>query len=321
MGSSVAYHLAKLGRREIVLLEQGKIGCGTTWHAAGLVGQLRNTPSEIFLSCYGSKLYSELEAETGQATGFKRCGSLTLAQTDDRMIALRRNVARAKAFDIEGHMISPAEANDMLGGILETKDLKGALWLPGDGTVSPSDLTASYIAGARQNGVQIVENVTVTGFDVNESLGQITSVKTNKGEIKCDEIVNCGGQWARNIGKMAGVNVPLHSAEHFYVITDPLVPKASPHMPLFRDPDSYTYFREWSEGLCVGGFEPKCKPCFPVRNQKNQIPESFEFALFDEGTFSPPSVVKYICTLNTCTLNEVLTLSLSLLPPCFKLTL
>lgn len=155
IGSSVAYHLAKLGRKDILLLEQGTIGCGTTWHAAGLVGQLRPTASEIYLSCYGSKLYSELETETGQSTGFKRTGSLTLAQTDDRIIALKRSAARAKAFDIEAHIVSPQDANKMLGGIIETKDLKGALWLPGDGTISPSDLTASYIAGAKQHGVKV----------------------------------------------------------------------------------------------------------------------------------------------------------------------
>jgi 4-methylaminobutanoate oxidase (formaldehyde-forming) len=186
------------------LLEQGSIGCGTTWHAAGLVGQLRPTPSEIYLSCYGSKLYSELENETGQSTGFKRTGSLTLAQCDDRIIALKRSAARAKAFDIEAHIISPQEANEMLGGIIETKDLKGALWLPGDGTISPSDLTASYVAGAKQMGVSIVENIKVLDFVIDPHTKRITTVKTTGGDIKCDEIVNCAGQWARNIGLLAG---------------------------------------------------------------------------------------------------------------------
>lgn len=282
VGSSVAYHLSKLGRKEIVVVEQGAISCGTTWHAAGLVGQLRNTPSEIYLSCYGSKLYSELESETGQATGFKTCGSLTLAQTPDRMTALKRNIARAKAFNIEAHMVSPQEANDMLGGILKTSDLQGALWLPGDATISPSDLTASYIAGAKSRGVQLFQNVTVQNFEIDNATNQISSVHTSQGNIKCDEVVICCGQWSRNVGKLAGVNIPLHSAEHFYVITEPLKPVASVNMPLFRDPDSYTYFREWSQGLCVGGFEPKCKPCFPVKNQLSQIPEKFEFQLFDE---------------------------------------
>jgi glycine/D-amino acid oxidase-like deaminating enzyme len=284
VGSSIAYHLSKMGRREIILLEQGTISCGTSWHAAGLVGQLRNTPSEIYLSCYGSTLYSELEMETGQATGFKRCGSLTLAQSEDRMIALKRNVARAKAFNIEAHMVSPGEANDMLGGILETSDLHGALWLPGDGTISPTDLTTSYIAGAKKFGVKVFENVKVDKFAIDEKTNQVSHVYTNKGDvIACDEVVIACGQWSRNIGKLAGVNVPLHSAEHFYVVTEPLKPQpANPMMPLFRDPDSFTYFREWSQGLCVGGFEPVCKPCFHVHNQMNQIPEKFEFQLFDE---------------------------------------
>jgi glycine cleavage system aminomethyltransferase T/glycine/D-amino acid oxidase-like deaminating enzyme len=285
VGSSIAYHLAKLGRKDIVLLEQGTISCGTSWHAAGLVGQLRNTASEIYLSCYGSKLYSELEAETGQATGFKRCGSLTLAQSEDRMTALKRNVARAKAFNIEAHMISPQEANNLLGGILETSDLHGALWLPGDGTISPSDLTNSYIAGAKKSGgVKVFEGVKVAKFTIDEKTNQISHVFTDKGhKIACDEVVIACGQWSRNVGKLAGVNIPLHSAEHFYIVTEPLKPEpASPKMPLFRDPDSFTYFREWSQGLCVGGFEPVCKPCFNVTNQFNQIPDKFEFQLFDE---------------------------------------
>lgn len=286
IGSSVAYHLAKLGRKDIVILEQGTVGCGTTWHAAGLVGQLRPTPSEIYLSCYGSQLYSELEMETGQATGFRRCGSLTLAQTDDRMIALKRSAARAKAFNIEAYMISPSEAGERLGGIIETSDLKGALWLPQDGTVSPSDLTASYIAGAKQNGVKLLEQTKLLGFEINDSLNQVTTVHTDRGDILCEEVVNCAGQWARNVGLMAGVTVPLHAAEHFYIVTQPFTsPGISKDMPLFRDPDSYTYFREWSGGLCAGGFEPKCKPCFPVmpnKNQQNEIPDKFEFQLFQE---------------------------------------
>ena len=301
IGSSIAYHLAKSGRKEIVLLEQGSISCGTTWHAAGLVGQMRNTPSEIQLSCYGSQLYSQLETETGQATGFKRCGSLTLAQSADRVTALKRSAARARALGIEAHMVSAREANDMLGGLLETRDLQGALWLPGDGTVSPSDLTAAYVAGAKQRGVRVVEQVQVLGFDINPVLRQVEVVKTDQGDIKCDEVINCAGQWARNVGLLAGVSVPLHSAEHFYIITEPFKSSGSesaassgsggvtgaisPHIPLFRDPDSYTYFREWSGGLCVGGFEPQSKPCFPAAphsNQRNSIPAKFEFQLFNE---------------------------------------
>eukprot|EP01038_Epipyxis_sp_PR26KG_P012753 gene12753-17099_t len=284
IGSSVAYHLSKLNRKEILVLEQGRIGCGTTWHAAGLVGQLRNTASEIYLSCYGSQLYENLEKETGIATGFKKCGSLTLAQCDDRIIALKRSAARAKAFNIEAHLISPKEANDMLDGLIETKDLKGALWLPGDGTVNPTDLASSYIAGAKKNGVKVFEGVKVSEFHVDEQKNQVTRISTNFGDIECDEVVNCAGQWARNVGLMAGVNVPLHSAEHYYVVTEPRKPVSiSTNLPLFRDPDSYTYFREWSGGLIAGGFEPVCKPCFPSsKNQRNQIPDNFEFQLFPE---------------------------------------
>jgi len=276
IGCSVAYHLAKEGWKDVVVLESGSIGGGTTWHAAGLIGQMRGNNAETQLSgVYGCKLYSELEAETGLATGFKQCGSLTIATNEDRMTFLRRNATRAKAYGIEADIISPEETK-RLYPYMKIDDVLGALWLPGDGSAISSDITASLAAGAKQNGVKIFEKTKVTGFDTKD--GYVTGVTTNKGHIDCEVVVNCGGQWARNIGQMAGVDVPLHSAEHFYITTKPFKDDPVDSMlPVMRDPDAYTYFREWSGGLIMGGFEPECKPCF-----MDGVPEDFEFSLLEE---------------------------------------
>lgn len=292
VGCSVAYHLAKMGwGKYVVLVESGQISCGTTWHAAGLIGQMRSTASETQLSgVYGCKLYSELEAETGVATGFRRVGSLTLARTLDRLTLLKRNASRARAYGIEAHIISGKEAGELWqkeGVEMVTEDLVGALWLPGDGTATSTDLCASLASGAKQKGVRIFENARVSGVEVDEapltgsntSRGprRIKSVKTSRGEIQCEIIVNTAGQWARQVGAMAGVNVPLHSAEHFYIVSQPFQPPVTPNLPVMRDPDVYTYYREWSGGLVMGGFEPRCKPVF-----SDGVPEKFEFALLQE---------------------------------------
>jgi 4-methylaminobutanoate oxidase (formaldehyde-forming) len=273
IGSSVAYHLAKGGWNDIVLVEQGTLTSGTTWHAAGLIGMMRPTPTETRLSMYGRDLYMSLEAETGLSTGYKPCGSVSLAQTADRMQLYKRVKSRADAFGIEAEIISAAEANERMGGTLETTDLLGALWLPMDGTADPTMVTNSLAKGARMQGVQIFEGVEVTGFDLEK--GAVKNVKTTEGTIETDYVVNCAGQWARQLGKLAGVTVPLHSAEHYYLTTHP-IKGITVDTPVMRDPDSYTYYREWSGGLMVGGFEPVCKPVF-----SEGAPNNFQFQLFD----------------------------------------
>jgi len=274
IGASTAYHLTKLGKTDVVLLEQGQLSSGTTWHAAGLVGQLRATENGTRLVQYGAKLYENLEAETGLATGFKRCGGVTVARTSDRMIQLERTAATAEAYDLECEIIGPERAKELYP-ILETEDLLGAIWLPGDGTANPVDVTASLARGARSAGARIFEKTRV--LDVTTERGRVTGVITDKGSIEADIVVNCAGQWAKAVGAMAGVTVPLHSAEHFYVVTEQ-IDGVHRDLPILRDPDGYTYFKEEVGGLVVGGFEPEAKPWVAP----DQLPYPFEFQLLEE---------------------------------------
>ena len=273
IGSSVAYHLAKDGWKDVVLVEQATLTSGTTWHAAGLVGMLRGTETETRLSMYGSDLYKNLEAETGLSTGFKECGSVSLAQCEERMDLYRRNKSRADSYGVEAQLISAEECGERLAGIIKTDDLVGGMWLPGDGSADPTMVTNSLAKGARLRGVQMFENVRVTGLDT--ANGCVSGVQTEHGTIRTKYVVNCAGQWARQLGKLAGVNVPLHSAEHFYLTTHAIEGITS-DMPVMRDPDTYNYYREWSGGLLVGGFEPGCKPCFT-----EGAPDDFAFSLLD----------------------------------------
>ncbi len=276
-GASTAYHVAKLGVRDVVLLEQGKLTCGTTWHAAGLVGQTRATRNATRMSRYGIDLYSSLEKETGLATGWKQCGSINVAKTPERLALIRRQMARAKSFGIEFEFITPAEVGRMVP-ILRTDDLAGAVWIPGDGKANPTDLTQSLAKGARMNGATIVEGVKVSG--VTTAGGRVTGVTwtsaNDEGAIACEVIVNCAGQWSRAFGAGAGVNVPLYAAEHFYLVTK-AIPGVSPDMPVIRDPDGFLYYKEEVGGLVMGGFEPKAKPW-----NVDPIPDGFEFQLLAE---------------------------------------
>jgi heterotetrameric sarcosine oxidase gamma subunit len=274
VGTSVAYHLAALGWRDALLLEQGQLSCGTTWHAAGLVGQLRASEAVTRLVQYSTRLYERLEAETGQATGYRRCGGLTVARTADRMEMLRRTAATAQAYGIECELLSPAAAAARYP-ITDVTDLRGAIWLPGDGRANPVDLTAALARGARQRGAVIRERVQVTG--ISAAGGRVTGVRTDHGDIEAEIVVNCAGQWAKQVGAMAGVTVPLHSAEHFYVVTEQL-DGVHPDLPVLRDPDGYTYFKEETGGLVVGGFEPVAKPWV----SPDALPHPFEFQLLEE---------------------------------------
>ena len=274
IGTSVAYHLAALGWTDVLLLEQGQLSCGTTWHAAGLVGQLRASEAGTRLVQYSTALYERLEAETGQATGFRRCGGVTVARTADRMTALARTAATAQAYNIDCELISPAEAADRYP-LLNAADLAGAIWLPGDGRANPVDLTAALARGARQRGVSIRERVRVTGVTVRD--GRASGVRTDHGDVQAEVVVNCAGQWAKQVGALAGVTVPLHSAEHFYVVTEQ-IEGVHPDLPVLRDPDGYTYFKEEVGGLVVGGFEPTAKPWV----SPDELPYPFEFQLLDE---------------------------------------
>lgn len=274
IGTSVAYHLTRLGWTDVLLLEQGTLSCGTTWHAAGLVGPLRASESGTRLVQYSAELYASLEAETGLATGYRNVGGVVVARTEDRMVQLRRTAANAVAYDLPCELVSPEQAGE-LWPPMRVDDLLGALWLPGDGKVDPADLTQSLARGARTRGARIVERVRVTGFSVAD--GRVTGVRTDQGDVEAEVVVNCAGQWAKALGDLVGVTVPLHSAEHFYVVTE-AVRGTHPDLPIMRDPDGWTYFKEETGGLVVGGFEPEAKPW----RSPDDLPHPFEFQLLEE---------------------------------------
>ena len=274
IGTSVAYHLTKLGLTDVVLLEQGQLSCGTTWHAAGLVGQLRASESATRLVQYSTQLYAELENETGLSGGYKQCGGVTVARTEDRMIQLRRTAANAAAFDMECELLSPEQALEHYP-VMRVDDLAGAIWLPADGKANPTDLTFALAKGARMRGTRVIEKTRV--LDILTHDGRVTGVRTDAGDIEAEVVVNCAGQWAKQVGAMAGVNVPLHSAEHFYVVTEH-IDGVHTDLPILRDPDGYTYFKEEVGGLVIGGFEPEAKPWVAP----DDIPYPFEFQLLDE---------------------------------------
>jgi 4-methylaminobutanoate oxidase (formaldehyde-forming) len=274
IGCSVAYHLTHLGWSDVVLLEQGTLSCGTTWHAAGLVGQLRASEAGTRLVQYSTDLYGRLEAETGLGTGYRACGGLTLARTPERMVQLRRTAASAAAYDLDCELLTAKEAHERYP-LIQVDDVLGAIWLPGDGRANPTDLTQALAKGARAGGARIVERVRVT--DILTQRGRASGVRTDQGDLTAEVVVNCAGQWAKAIGDLVGVTVPLHSAEHFYVVTEQ-VEGVHRDLPILRDPDGYTYVKEEVGGLLVGGFEPVAKPWVAP----DQIPYPFEFALLEE---------------------------------------
>jgi len=276
-GCSTAYHLSLMGRTDVLLLEQGKLTCGTTWHAAGLVGQMRPNRNMTQMSRYGIELYSKLEAETGLATGWKQCGSVNVAGTKERMQTLRKQAALARSFGVEVEVIDAQRAGELYP-LLRTDDLHGGLWIPGDGKANPADLTMSLAKGARNRGVKIVEDIEVTGVLTTPGRHgpQISGVRTTQGDVACEIVVNCAGQWARQFGRLAGVNVPLYSAEHFYIVTD-RIEGVHPMLPVMRDPDGFIYYKEEVGGLVMGGFEPQAKPW-----KMDPIPSTFQFQLLGE---------------------------------------
>jgi sarcosine dehydrogenase len=273
IGCSTAYHLARDYKVNVVVLEQNKITSGSTWHAAGLVGQLRSSASITQVLKYSVELYKNLEAETGLQTGWKMTGCLRLATNEDRWTEYKRLATTAQSFGTEMYLLSPAEVKKMWP-LMETSDLVGASYLPTDGQASPSDITQSLAKGARMQGAKFVEGVRVTGFDIVD--GRVVAVSTNHGTIKCDRVVNCGGMWARQIGAMAGVNVPLQPVKHQYVITEKLDGLSSDAATI-RDPDRRTYFKEEVGGLVFGGYEPD-----PISWTQEDVPDTFEFQLFED---------------------------------------
>ena len=267
IGCSVAYHLTKLGKKDVLLLERKKLTSGTTWHAAGLVRAMLYTKNLTRLAQYSVDLYGRLEQETGQATGYKQNGSISIATNDERWDELRRGASMARAFGVEAEEISPRRARE-LWPLLNIDDVVGAIFFPRDGQTNPADTTMALAKGARMGGARIVEDCKVTGIDVRD--GRACGVRTAEGNVKADVVVNCAGMWAHEVGLMAGVDVPLHAAEHFYVVTEPMDVPAN--LPVLRNMDAGAYYKEDAGKLLVGGFETKAKPW-----GMGGIPEDFCF--------------------------------------------
>jgi 4-methylaminobutanoate oxidase (formaldehyde-forming) len=280
VGCSVAYHLGKMGWTDILLLERGKLSSGSTWHAAGLVGQLRTNANVTQLLGYSVALYDRLEAETGLATGWKRNGGLRLACNAERWTEVKRQATTAKSFGLDMQLLTPKEAQ-ALWPLMNVDDVVGAAFLPTDGQASPSDIVQALARGARQCGVSIHEDVAITGVRIKN--GRVRGVATSAGYVDCEKLVICAGQWSREIGRMAGVNVPLVSVQHQYVITEP-IPGVTPSLPTLRDPDRLTYYKEEVGGLVMGGYEPD-----PIPWAENGIPDGFQFQLLqsDWDHFTP----------------------------------
>ena len=256
VGCSVAYHLAKLGWKDVVLLERKKLTCGTTWHAAGLLSSFRNSKTLTSLAQYMHKLYSSLEEETGVAVGYKNHGAITVAITQERAEELRRIASAANAFGVAAENISAADIASHCP-FMETKDVVGGVWFEQDAQADSANLALALAKGAQQRGAQIIEDVAV--LNVLQKDGRAVGVQTQQGDIAADYVVNAGGMWARQIAQQAGVCVPLHACEHFYIVTNP-IDGLPPKMPALRLPDEQAYYKEDAGKILLGAFERHAKP-------------------------------------------------------------
>ena len=278
IGCSIAYHLAREGRKDVVVLERSKLTSGTTWHAAGLVRRLRPSATLTRLISHSIDLYGELERETGQATGWVQTGSLTLATNADRLTNIKRQVSLARAFGLEAHVIDASRAQE-LWPLIEVEDVIGAVWSPADCRVNPSDVALALSKGARARGVRFFEDCAVTGLQ--KKGGRISGVEIGEHVIEAEEVVIACGLWSREVAAMAGAHMPLYACEHFYILTKPLpeVQALGPgaHLPTLNDQDAYLYARDDVEGLLVGSFEPHAKG-LPL----SRLPADFSFDLLDE---------------------------------------
>jgi len=278
-GCSLAYHLGKLGWTDIVLLERKQLTSGTTWHAAGLVGQLRASQNMTRLAKYSADLYTGLEAETGLSTGMRQNGSITVALTEDRREEIYRQATMARAFDVEVHELSAQEVRAIYP-YLEVADVKGAVHLPADGQCDPASLTMALAKGARNRGAKIFENAKVTAVQTRE--GRVTGVSWAQGDaqgmIDANFVVNCAGMWGRDLAARSGVTLPLQACEHFYIVTEAI--DGLPQLPVLRVPDECAYYKEDAGKMLLGAFEPKAKPWgidgIPEDFCFDQLPEDFE---------------------------------------------
>jgi 4-methylaminobutanoate oxidase (formaldehyde-forming) len=280
IGCSVAYHLSKLGWSDVVLLERKQLTSGTTWHAAGLIGQLRASANMTKLAKYTQELYFDLEKETGVSTGFKRVGSISVALTNERMEELKRSAAMARAFGVDVEEISPREIQKRYPHI-NLERVVGGVFLGKDGQGDPANIALALAKGARQLGAKIHERVTVKKVFKNQN--KVTGLEWidqngERGHIACEEIVNCAGMWGHSVGKMLGANIPLHACEHFYIVTEPIAELTQ--LPVLRVPDECAYYKEDAGKMLLGAFEPNAKPWgmsgISDDFEFDQLPEDFE---------------------------------------------
>lgn len=273
IGTSIAYHLSELGLTDVAVVERGELTCGTTWHAAGLVPQLRTSYVMTQLCRYAAELYDSLGDLVGQPTGFKRNGTVYLANTEERFTELKRVASLGKCFDVEVEVRTPAQLRE-LWPLLNIDDLAGGIYAPHDGQTNPVDTTMALAKGARCRGVKFFQGIAVSGFQIKD--GRVKGVETDHGAISCEFVVNCGGIWSRQLGKMAGVNIPVYAAEHMYITTKE-IPDLPRDLPVLRDAGGYFYAKEDAGKLLVGSFEPEAKPL-----QISSLPERFEFGELPE---------------------------------------
>ena len=255
LGSSLAYHLTRMGKKDVVVLEKSGITHGATWHAAGLVGQLRTSRNITRMLTHSVELYDRLEAETGMAIDWKKYGSLRLACSEEREMENKRSLTMAKSFGLEMQWLSPQEAGELFP-IMSLEDVRSAVYIPSDGYIDPSGVCQALAKGAKDQGATFVIGERVTGFRIENRT--VKSVETDKGIWSCGLVVNCAGMWGHEIGRLAGVRVPAFAVEHQYLITDP-IPDMPKRMPTMRDPDNLVYYKPEVRGLVVGGYEPDTK--------------------------------------------------------------
>jgi sarcosine dehydrogenase len=251
IGCSIAYHLTAMGLKDVLIIEKGELTSGSTWHAAGLVGQFRSHRNITRMLQYSVSLYERLEKETGLTTGWKRCGCLHLASTEARLLELKKGATTARSFGLDMHIISPEEALQLFP-ILDREGIIGAAFMPSDGQADPSGITMAMAKGAMNRGAAVEQKTLVTGFHIKEN--RIQSVMTNRGAVKCETVVNAAGMWSRQLGALMGVNVPLVPFQHQYLVTEPIV-GLPPDLPTLRDKDSLLYYKEETGGLVMGGYE------------------------------------------------------------------
>ena len=277
-GTSVAFHLAELGERDVVLLDRSDLTSGSTFHSAGLVGQLRADPTLTKMNMHSVDLYRRLQ-ESETPPSWRECGSIKLASTPERMEEIRRQIGWARTFGLDLHEISPAEAQDLFP-LIDLEGVVGACYLPSDGQVDPSQLAQAMATGARKAGVHFFTHTRV--LEIRTSAGRVSSVVTDKGEIECDVVVNCGGMYAPSIARMVGVRVPIVPMSHQYLITENFLDPTAKHLPSLRDPDNLIYFRQEVGGLLMGGYERNSRPWTADHSHFDDIPADFNGRLLPE---------------------------------------